>query len=523
MGLCRSAWRWQVDRVSDTNGNHVDYSYDLEFNHYKARGGDNTRRQYVRAGRLSEVRYNFDGADHHARVRLSYDRRCLDPGAAACASEPRNDENQDAYPDTPLDLLCGASATPAEGPPDSIGPVDCDKDATSQTFFTSYRLAGVTSDIRESVEDDWVPATAYSLTYSFSAQDTVEGVTNPNELTVGEDEQKMVLRSIQRMGQPATAIMADIERIAGDNRVATAVAVSQAGWEDDSADVALIATGDNFPDAVAAGALSAFRNAPILLVQGFSLADTVAEEVGRLGVSEAIILGGTNAVRAPVENALNDLGVDTRRLAGSNRFETAAAIAEEAGAPGGTVAVAFGNNFPDALAAGSLAATDDQIPVVLTETETPAEGLADVTIEALAGFDDLEEVLVLGGTAVISEDRAEDISEAVGAPVRRIAGDGRQKTATAIAEEAIAIDGGTKTVLAATEGDFPDALAASGLAHRRDAVVLLTPSMGLRSHIRVDCGQHRLGDRFRRGRWNRGGVRPDGCRVGRCHRWHSVR
>ncbi len=476
LDLCRSAWRWQVDRVRDTNGNHVDYQYELEFNHYQARGGSDTRRQYVRAGRLTEVRYNFDDGDtHHSRVQFSYDRRCIpDPGTPGiCDEEPRDDANQDAYPDTPLDLLCGATSTPEDAPPDSIGPASCDPDDKAQTFFTTYRLRGVTSSIRESAAVEWVPATEYQLTYAFSAQNTVDGVANPNSLPVRDGEQKLVLRTIQRVGQP-TEPTSDLERIAGDNRVATAVAVSQAGWDDGSADVALIATGDNFPDAVAAGALAAAQDAPILLVQGPNLPDIVADEIDRLVVEEVLILGGVGAVSNRIAGALDQLGVSNRRVAGPDRFATAAAIALEAGAPGGRVAVAFGDNFPDALAAGSLAATDDQIPVLLTGTDD----LPEATADALSQFGDVDEVLVLGGTAVISDATAQAISEAADAPARRIAGNGRQQTATAIAEEALATDGGQKRILAATEADFPDALSAGGLAGQRDGIVLLTPTQG---------------------------------------------
>ena len=54
-------------------------------------------------------------------------------------------------------------------------------------------------------------------------------------------------------------------RIAGNDRYATAAAVSRAAFE--SATVAYLAVGTSYPEAVAAGPIAALRNAPLLLTR----------------------------------------------------------------------------------------------------------------------------------------------------------------------------------------------------------------------------------------------------------------
>src|SRR5690606_10527730 len=59
------------------------------------------------------------------------------------------------------------------------------------------------------------------------------------------------------------------DRISGDTRYDTAIAISQEGWK--SADTVVLATGADFPDALAGGPLAYQQNAPILLTRPASL------------------------------------------------------------------------------------------------------------------------------------------------------------------------------------------------------------------------------------------------------------
>src|SRR5699024_4210936 len=137
-------------------------------------------------------------------------------------------------------------------------------------------------------------------------------------------------------------------RIKGDLRYDTAVETSQAGWAD--ADTVVLARGDEYADALAGGPLAYKLDAPICLTATKEIWDATADEIDRLGADNVVILGGKGAVSTNVEKALTREGLNVRRIDGSDRFTTAALIAEEV-APDGTeeVAIANGMDFPDAL------------------------------------------------------------------------------------------------------------------------------------------------------------------------------
>ncbi|CAN5488319.1 hypothetical protein BH23ACT9_BH23ACT9_22190 [soil metagenome] len=93
-----------------------------------------------------------------------------------------------------------------------------------------------------------------------------------------------------------------VDRLAGAERIATALAVSADVFPDEASAVYL-ATGGNFPDGLAGGPAAAGEPGPILLV-GDRLTDEVIDEIRRLGVRRVVILGGTAAVSQAVEDEL---------------------------------------------------------------------------------------------------------------------------------------------------------------------------------------------------------------------------
>lgn len=266
-----------------------------------------------------------------------------------------------------------------------------------------------------------------------------------------------------------------VERSFGPDRIATAVQVSADHRE--SASDALLSTAFAFPDALAAGALAHRLDAPLLLTARDELPDAVSAELARLGVQTVWILGGPGAVSAAVEEELTSHGYTVRRLAGASRYATAREIALAAGPSfTGEVVLALGEHespdraWPDAVAAGALAATPDQIPTVLTRPDAlPAE-----TEEALAGLM-TREVIILGGASAIAPAVEERLQE-LGYDTRRVFGDSRYDTSVELAREAMSRFGDDlRTAVFASGRAFPDALAAGSLAASLDAPLLLVP------------------------------------------------
>ena len=109
------------------------------------------------------------------------------------------------------------------------------------------------------------------------------------------------------------------QRLAGLDRYETSVDISKSGWPGGS-DVAVIATGEDFPDALCAGPLAKSLNAPVLLTEVNVLDSNVKAELKRLGVKEVYIVGGVGAVSYNVQNQITSMGIKCTRLAGEDRF-----------------------------------------------------------------------------------------------------------------------------------------------------------------------------------------------------------
>ncbi len=258
---------------------------------------------------------------------------------------------------------------------------------------------------------------------------------------------------------------AAVSRAAGGDRYATAAAVSQRFFTA-PVPVAYIATGTNFPDALAAGPAAGSLGGPVLLTRPTALPGATIAELQRLQPGRIVVLGGASAVSAAV---LADLANYTTgavtRIAGADRYSTAAQLSAATFQPGVPVAyVAFGGNFPDALAGGPAAGSQGG-PVLLTRSDA----LPPVTLSELQRLQPARSV-VLGNPTVVSE----AIVTALGAiaPVSRAGGANR--FATAVATSADAFSTGVSHVFLATGTNYPDALAGVSPAAMADSPLLLT-------------------------------------------------
>ncbi len=180
--------------------------------------------------------------------------------------------------------------------------------------------------------------------------------------------------------QIANAIAADIDppkRIAGGDRYQTALAIANeisGGSGNLDEPYAFVATGLNYPDALAASSISYALDIPIYLVPGTSIPAATMDQMQADGVEYPVIVGGTGVVSTGVETALKGrFGNDNvYRVWGGDRYETAYEIAMFArdffgfGASG--MCVATGQSFPDALAGSQLAGAR-YAPMLLTRSD----------------------------------------------------------------------------------------------------------------------------------------------------------
>jgi len=206
---------------------------------------------------------------------------------------------------------------------------------------------------------------------------------------------------VDQLGSLGMAL-ADIERISGATRYETARAIAlrlQRVLGAGSIDKAFVATGLNFPDALAAAGAAAKAGCPILLVKpGDSNAAALAA-ISSLGIDDTVIVGGTAVVPADIAARMPS----PERLSGANRYETAVRIANWSLADADTtfdpanLFVVTGTNFPDALACGVVAAGTDA-PTLLVGSDPPAETLEFIRDNATQ----IERVDIVGGDAAVS-------------------------------------------------------------------------------------------------------------------------
>jgi putative cell wall-binding protein len=168
---------------------------------------------------------------------------------------------------------------------------------------------------------------------------------------------------------------------------------------------AFVATGENFPDALAASPIAAARGLPIYLASRGGLAPATKAAMVSAGVREVVVLGRSGAVSDAIESELkNTFGEDNvDRVGGENRYATAVLIAQggvdRANLSWYKFAVATGEDFPDALAGGVLQGKDLSVLVLTKRDQLPAE----VEASLIANKETVREMRVLGGQSAVQQ------------------------------------------------------------------------------------------------------------------------
>lgn len=265
-----------------------------------------------------------------------------------------------------------------------------------------------------------------------------------------------------------------VERIAGADRFETASELAL--LTPNIGDVAYIANGQSWPDALSAGPSAAKAGTGLLLVQADSVPAATAAALRDAEPDLVIIVGGAGVVSDAVARQIEAIthGV-VERVAGVDRFATSAAVARRAFGDGGAEAawLATGLGFPDALSAGSAAAIAG-LPVVLAD---PRKATIDTDTANLLSTLGVRTGYVAGGTAIFSDQFIRSLSPIVGSTAR-YGGKDRYETSWMVAESTTAADlfpVGPRQALLASGAGFADALAAVPVAGVTGAPVLLTP------------------------------------------------
>ncbi|GAB4285676.1 MAG: hypothetical protein Kow0067_08830 [Coriobacteriia bacterium] len=280
-----------------------------------------------------------------------------------------------------------------------------------------------------------------------------------------------------------TPVFTETDQVFGSNRYGTAVQLSKTTFPAGSVDTVVLATGENFADALAASGLAGAHEGALLLTPRDAVPTVVLGELTRLGANKVVIVGGTAAVSSSVETYLRNVaGYTVQRIEGSNRYATAAAVAGEVkrlmGAEWeGTAFLVRGDEFADALAVAPFAYRKGY-PVLLTASTT----LSGETRSAI-GQTGVTDVVIAGGTSAVSATVMSSVKALPGMlTVDRVWGTNRYATASGMARYGERHFWGSAAYVGmATGADFPDALGGGAVCGARGGVLLLTEPTRLSS------------------------------------------
>lgn len=274
------------------------------------------------------------------------------------------------------------------------------------------------------------------------------------------------------------------ERISGEDRYKTSINVSKNNFK--NTDYVIIASGENYPDALMGGALSTQTESPILLVGKNYIPDGLIEEISRLSPKKIFVLGGVNSISdSTLEDIKTKTGINTSRVAGKDRFETANLINELRLDLNGTTdddldgitwhyyGAVSSRNFYDALYSA---------PYVGMYKDKDSKWL--IQLQLFDGVMDFNKYFGDFGFA-IGDIKERNRNGALFPSLTR--GKNRYETSVMIAKEynrPYGINITPDTAVITSGEDFPDGLSSAGVTAIRKAPILLTKKTQLDSSVK---------------------------------------
>ncbi|MDP4177097.1 MAG: SpoIID/LytB domain-containing protein [Bacillota bacterium] len=278
--------------------------------------------------------------------------------------------------------------------------------------------------------------------------------------------------SIEENANITTNIASFKIRIGGKDRFSTSRLIAES-LNNDYINNVVVATGFDYPDALAGSVLAKKLNAPILLTAGSpeESNDAITYIKNHLNKDGTIyILGGQGVVSESFQTKFKELGFNNiTRLGGTNRQDTAVKIADKINSDASTlpVVIATQNNFPDALSISPVAALKGY-PLLLSGKDSLGDEVKKYLIANKPS-----KVYIAGGTGVISDQVKNEIKSTLGYgddSVLRFGGKDRYETSRIINSELFT---NPDEVMVATGMDFPDALTGSVYAADKNSPIIL--------------------------------------------------
>lgn len=232
----------------------------------------------------------------------------------------------------------------------------------------------------------------------------------------------------------------------------------------DNIDTVIMASTENYPDALVAASAGSKTGSPMLLTEQDAIPAETDEALEQMNPGEIVLVGGEAVISAEVEAELEDRGYNVTRLWGVTRYGTAVEVADHFWVEGADEAMLVQNGLEDAdgnvVAAAKELARDEEIPVYLTpEGEVPAVVLS--SLEDLG----VQEVTVVG--TAVSDAYRSDLTDTGVEVDDEITGsdedDVEEEVERRMAERMNASD----TLVAVASAGFGHAIASANMPHHR--------------------------------------------------------
>ena len=251
-------------------------------------------------------------------------------------------------------------------------PGDVNRISGNDRFATSAQISART--FGPGVSTVYV-ANGYGFPDALSAAALAGAAAGPLLLVLRDSVPSVILSELRRLdpdrivavggtGVISDSVMAtlrtvapDVDRVLGSDRFETSRNLARDAYGQSGSAVVYVATGYGYADALAAGPAAASVSAPVVLVPGDDgEADAATLSLlSDLSTDRVVIVGGVGAVSAGIEQSLARAGLTVERIAGADRYATAALIGARHFPDATRSYLATGSGFADALSGGAAA------------------------------------------------------------------------------------------------------------------------------------------------------------------------
>ena len=165
----------------------------------------------------------------------------------------------------------------------------------------------------------------------------------------------------------------------------------------------VIASGENYPDALSVSSAAAVNQYPILLVTKNTISNSVKDELAKIKPNKIYIIGENGVISSAVESNLASLSSNISRLGGADRYATSVSVASNFKLSGKSACITTGTNFPDALA-GSVYAAKYNAPIILVKNTLTDEQKTYIQNSKLSGY------TIFGGKGAVNDEVQNEVT-----------------------------------------------------------------------------------------------------------------